>query len=191
MIYTTPFYFLRHGEADWNLEKRCIGSINRPLTDRGRLQAEAVRARITALEIGVVFYSPLSRAADTARLATTGSQWPLIPEPDLMEAKLGVKEGEREDNPNDPFIRNWINGDNFDGAETFDEFKKRVNKALDRCFETAQDHSGLPLIVAHAGVHHAICAALDAPSIKGVPHCVPIVHHPPTHIRNTWKIVLS
>jgi bisphosphoglycerate-dependent phosphoglycerate mutase len=30
-----PFYFLRHGETDWNLEHRAMGSQDIPLNDRG------------------------------------------------------------------------------------------------------------------------------------------------------------
>ncbi|KJV91271.1 2,3-bisphosphoglycerate-dependent phosphoglycerate mutase [Orientia tsutsugamushi] len=30
-----PFYFLRHGETDWNLAHRAMGSQDIPLNDRG------------------------------------------------------------------------------------------------------------------------------------------------------------
>lgn len=30
-----PFYFLRHGETDWNLEHRAMGSQDVPLNDLG------------------------------------------------------------------------------------------------------------------------------------------------------------
>ncbi len=70
------FYFLRHGEADWNVERRCIGQLDRPLTARGRMQAIAARAVVAALPISTIVHSPLSRAADTAELIADG-RWPL------------------------------------------------------------------------------------------------------------------
>ncbi|KJV72600.1 histidine phosphatase super family protein [Orientia tsutsugamushi str. TA763] len=30
-----PFYFLKHGKTDWNLEHRAMGSQDIPLNDRG------------------------------------------------------------------------------------------------------------------------------------------------------------
>ena len=38
-IPLNPFYFLRHGETDWNLERRAMGSQDIPLNDRGISQS--------------------------------------------------------------------------------------------------------------------------------------------------------
>ena len=59
MILRRPFYFMRHGEADWNVERMCIGQLDRPLTARGRTQAEDARRHCAELEISAVFHSPL------------------------------------------------------------------------------------------------------------------------------------
>jgi len=171
-----PFYFIRHGETDWNVSRQCIGQLDRPLTVAGRAQAVAARSRCADLEIGAVFYSPLSRAADTAALIMEGRAVAMHPEKGLLEARLGVKQGAREDDPADPFLRTWIGGAVIDEAETYLEFKARVCDAVNQCLDRAPP-SGPPLIVAHAGVYHALRDAMHAP-MGWVGHCVPYRHRP-------------
>ncbi|MEQ1868263.1 MAG: histidine phosphatase family protein [Alphaproteobacteria bacterium] len=65
-------YFVRHGETVWNTERRLQGSIDSPLTERGRAQALAnAQTLIEAVpEITVLPFvvSPLGRARATLRI---------------------------------------------------------------------------------------------------------------------------
>ncbi|MCC6914332.1 MAG: histidine phosphatase family protein [Rhodospirillaceae bacterium] len=175
-ILRRPFYFLRHGEADWNVERMCIGQLDRPLTDRGRVQAEDARRQCASLKISSVYFSPLSRAAETAAMVMGGRGIGMQADDGLLEACLGVKQGAREDDAADPFLRNWIRGAAIDQAETYAGFQKRVCEAVNRCL-AAVDVGGAPLIVAHAGVYHALRDAMNMPTGR-VLHCVPYGHHP-------------
>ncbi|MFO1082552.1 MAG: histidine phosphatase family protein [Reyranellaceae bacterium] len=73
MILTAPLYVLRHGETEWNTERRMQGTLNSPLTARGRDQAIAM-GRTLAHELArepgptVFLRSPLGRACETASL---------------------------------------------------------------------------------------------------------------------------
>ena len=63
-------YFVRHGETIWNVERRLQGSLDSPLTERGRAQALAnaltlIEAEVTALPFVV---SPLGRARATLQI---------------------------------------------------------------------------------------------------------------------------
>ncbi len=63
------FYVIRHGETVWNVENKICGATDIALTEKGHRQAietgrKFVEQSLTADEI---LYSPLSRAADTAR----------------------------------------------------------------------------------------------------------------------------
>lgn len=173
-ILRRPFYFMRHGEADWNVERICIGQLDRPLTSRGRSQAEHAHRLCKRLEISTVFHSPLSRAAETAALAMRGRNVAMIVDDGLIEACLGVKQGAREDNAADPFIKQWIDGAEIEQAETYVLFRKRVCEAVNRCLAAAP--AGPPLIVAHAGVYHALREAIATP-VGRVLHCIPYLHH--------------
>jgi probable phosphoglycerate mutase len=183
LIARRPFYFLRHGEADWNVTRMCIGQLDRPLTPRGRTQAEDARRHCAGLDIAGVFHSPLSRAAETAALAMRGRGVSMQADDGLLEACLGVKQGAREDDATDPFLRNWIGGAVIEQAETYVDFQKRVCDAVNRCLAQSGP-SGAPLIVAHAGVYHALRDAMGAP-VGRVFHCVPYVHRPDG---SDWRI---
>ena len=69
-------YFVRHGETVWNVENKICGMTDSPLTENGRAQARQTGAlvRASGLHIDEILYSPLSRAADTAKAiaAATG-----------------------------------------------------------------------------------------------------------------------
>ncbi len=62
---------IRHGQTDWNLEKRLQGREDTPLNDAGREQSRQVaeyfaRAKEIGFSPAAVCASPLSRARDTA-----------------------------------------------------------------------------------------------------------------------------
>ena len=62
-------YFTRHGETVWNVENKICGMTDSPLTERGRQQARQLgeKVRDSEVQIDEILYSPLSRAADTAK----------------------------------------------------------------------------------------------------------------------------
>ena len=65
-------YFMRHGETDLNREGRMQGQSDYPLNETGRAQARQAGARFAAqgLRFDRVYSSPLSRALETAALAS-------------------------------------------------------------------------------------------------------------------------
>ena len=72
-------YFTRHGETVWNVENKICGMTDSPLTEKGRAQARELgeKLRTSGLRIDEILYSPLSRAADTARaIAAKSSAFP-------------------------------------------------------------------------------------------------------------------
>lgn len=165
-----PFYFLRHGQTDWNVEQRCVGQTDVLLNEFGIAQAEAAAATVRTLRPGEVFYSPLGRARQTAFIVSAGSPWPLSAKIDLQEVCLGSKEGSIENDPFDGFILAWKGGLFIEGAETFTSFRDRVAAAVNDCLlKTAINP---PLIVAHSGVFMALASACNLDCEK-VDHCRP------------------
>jgi probable phosphoglycerate mutase len=73
-IPTTTLLVIRHGETEWNRDLRFQGHGDSPLTETGRLQAQALARRLTGAPIDRLISSDLGRARETAGYlaATTG-----------------------------------------------------------------------------------------------------------------------
>lgn len=89
----SPLYVLRHGETEWNRAGRMQGSLDSPLTERGRAQAAAMgrvlrREGARALP---AFVSPQGRAVRTAELALGPGR--ATPDERLREIGVGGFEG--------------------------------------------------------------------------------------------------
>ncbi len=98
------FYFVRHGETDWNAEGRYQGSQDIPLNDRGRGQAalngellQQLLARSGRVPTDFSWYvSPLGRTRETMNLVRSrlGEPLPdLTIDPRLVEVSFGDYEG--------------------------------------------------------------------------------------------------
>jgi broad specificity phosphatase PhoE len=87
------FYFLRHGETEWNAEGRVCGRTDVPLSDAGRRQARLLALRLKSIPVDALYSSPLGRASETASIiaGTTGCT-PIV-DPRLAELNYGAWEG--------------------------------------------------------------------------------------------------
>ncbi|MSQ85383.1 MAG: histidine phosphatase family protein [Alphaproteobacteria bacterium] len=63
MLTPAPFYFIRHGETDWNKLKLMQGQTDTPLNATGIFQAEAAAEIVSTRKIVTICTSPLRRAA--------------------------------------------------------------------------------------------------------------------------------
>ncbi|MET3141743.1 UNVERIFIED_ORG: putative phosphoglycerate mutase [Arthrobacter sp. UYEF2] len=140
----TTFALIRHGQTDWNAQRRLQGSTDIPLNDVGRGQArEAVNA-LSCYEWDAVVSSPLSRAAETADLVAGGLRLGVDRHvPELAERSFGRAEG-LQDGPELEALR--IPG-GFRGAESEDEAALRGLAALEALAE--EFRGGRILVVAH------------------------------------------
>jgi len=89
----TRIILARHGETDWNRERRWQGHSDRPLNDTGREQAKALAADLTGEPIAAVYSSDLMRAHETARIVADGLGLDVVTVPGLRERRFGSWEG--------------------------------------------------------------------------------------------------
>jgi uncharacterized phosphatase len=91
---TTLLYLVRHGETDWNRQRRIQGSTDVPLNDTGRRQAAQTATLLARRSFDAVVSSPLSRALETGTIIATHLG---LPEPSgydgLRERSYGEAEG--------------------------------------------------------------------------------------------------
>jgi len=86
-------YFFRHGETEWNRQKRFQGSSDIPLNEAGREQALELKKKFSDIPIEYVLSSDLKRARQTAELIFESRDVPIEFSPSLREAHLGNVEG--------------------------------------------------------------------------------------------------
>ena len=58
---------VRHGETEWNAQRRNQGQSDVPLSEFGRRQAQRVAERLAGQKIDAVYASDLKRAWETAQ----------------------------------------------------------------------------------------------------------------------------
>jgi probable phosphoglycerate mutase len=90
----TTFALVRHGQTDWNAQRRLQGSTDIPLNDVGRGQAREAVAALSGYGWDAIVSSPLSRAAETAGLIAHGLGMRVARHiPELTERSFGPAEG--------------------------------------------------------------------------------------------------
>ena len=112
-------YFTRHGETVWNVENKICGMTDSPLTERGRAQARALGQKVKAggYAIDEILYSPLSRAADTAKAIADATGIPARCEPRLREQCFGKYEGTPRNGEKFRISKTCF-ADRYDGGES-------------------------------------------------------------------------
>ena len=93
----TRFCLIRHGETDWNGEKRLQGRIDIDLNATGAAQALAVRPGLAGHGFAAAYSSDLRRAWHTAQVAGAGLGLAVAAEPALRERHFGVLQGTTAD----------------------------------------------------------------------------------------------
>ena len=120
-------YLIRHGETEWNLERRYQGSQDISLSQAGREQLRPARLRPER-----VYVSRMKRARETAELLFPGV--PQVVVPDLQEMNFGVFEGRNYiEMEHDPEYRAWVDGNcegRCPGGESQEEFTERTVRAV-------------------------------------------------------------
>lgn len=149
MAVMTTFTFVRHGQTDWNFQKRIQGSTDVPLNETGREQARESGRVLAERRWDGVVASPLSRAHETAEIiaAELGiDEVELVPE--LVERSYGEVEGLNAEQIAERFPGHPKNV--VPGRERRSEVVARVLPALEAL---AEEHPGESLIVvSHGGV---------------------------------------
>lgn len=113
-------FVFRHGQTDWNVEKRFQGHTDIPLNDTGRAQALQLAHVLKGCALDIILTSDLARAAETARIVASLSGVPIVTSPALREALLGEPEGQKLDD----IVARY-------GAESWDRFRSTKNADLD------------------------------------------------------------
>jgi broad specificity phosphatase PhoE len=148
----------RHGQTDWNFERRIQGNTDTALNATGLKQAAHLAERLKGVDLDRVYSSTLRRSRDTAEIAR--GEAPLKNLAGLNERRVGKFEGKWLDRTKDPATvqeypkRSRDPDDELDGGESWNQFYARVRAAF---ADIRNRHSsGAILIVGHAGTNQMI-----------------------------------
>lgn len=173
-------YFARHGETVWNVENKICGMTDSPLTEKGRQQARELGQKVkeSGVQIDEILYSPLSRAADTAKAVAEAAGLPARCEPRLREQCFGKYEGTPRDGAEFRLSKTHF-ADRYDGGESMMQLAQRIYNLLD---ELRQDENKTYLLVAHNGIARVVESYFhdmtnEEYSAAGIRNCELVEYH--------------
>jgi uncharacterized phosphatase len=180
MILTT-FALVRHGQTDWNAQRRLQGSTDIPLNDVGRGQARDAVGVLSRYEWDAIVSSPLCRAAETADLIAGGLGLG-VPRrvAELTERSFGPAEGLQ----NGPELDELRIPGGFRGAESEDEAASRGLNALEAL--AREFRGGRVLVIAHGSLIRVTLSRALGRTLQGVENAVlNLAHH---HAVDGWQL---
>lgn len=89
---STRICLVRHGETDWNVERRLQGQLDIPLNETGVAQARATARGLIGQQFTALYSSDLGRARQTAEALAGVVGLPIQFQPDLRERRYGIFE---------------------------------------------------------------------------------------------------
>lgn len=141
---------VRHGQSEWNANRKLQGQADISLSDLGRAQADALAPLVAGFGPDRVVTSDLRRARETAeRLGYSDA----ILDPDLREISVGEWEGCEipsliDRSPDD--YAGWRAGRYCpEGGENWETFCNRTEAAVSRLVDQADE---TVLVICHGGV---------------------------------------
>lgn len=189
-------YLTRHGQTEWNVQKRMQGQNNSPLTKLGEWQAEQLGAYLHNVQFSCIYSSSSPRALHTAELVRGKRSIPIVASHDLMEIGLGEWEGmafseAKKHNP-EQFYNFWHQPEKYyrSDSENFEGLRRRVAGEIERI---AKIHThDTVLVVAHGMVLKTLYTYFQQQSIHDIAHspllasaCLCEVEH----TAGAWRVV--
>ena len=151
------FYFVRHGETDWNVAKKIQGTTDVPLNENGLRQARELADKLVSgsYEIARAYTSPQLRARVTAQTAANALGIDCVVLSDLAEMDLGEWEGDNWPNIEVVYgevYHYWNSHRRYvrtPGGECYNDVLKRTFRALEHIMK---HETGNVLIMSHSAI---------------------------------------
>ncbi|MBI3638574.1 class I tRNA ligase family protein [Candidatus Wolfebacteria bacterium] len=151
----SQWFLVRHGETDYNAEKRWQGHMEIPLNETGKKQAREAVLKLKNKKIDLIISSDLTRCRQTAEIIANELKVEIIFDEGLRERHMGAAQGLTIDEYDKIFGQNstseWRKNYNSrpDGGETFRELEDRVLAAFNR-HKSKHKHKNI-VVVTHGG----------------------------------------
>ena len=148
-------YFVRHGQTVWNVENKICGATDIELTELGHQQARDTGKKIVeeGIKADEILYSPLIRAAETARHISEITGIPARMEPRLIEQNFGKWESTPRDGADFKKAKEFF-ACSHEGGESTLRLAQRIYNLLDDI--KAESDSKTYILVAHNGIARVV-----------------------------------
>lgn len=160
-------YIVRHGETDWNTEKRIQGQTDIELNENGVRLAELTSEGLKDVEFDYIFSSPLKRAYKTAEIIRGERTTEIVRDDRLKEMFFGEYEGTtKAERPADCCITTLFKDPgNYvaeGGAESLENLTERAAAFLEEhVFPTeATKPDAKILLIGHGALNKALMSCL-------------------------------
>ncbi len=147
-------YITRHGQTNWNIERRFQGRTDNELNENGIKQAHEVAEKLDNVPIDIIICSPLIRAKQTAEIINEKRGIPILFDENLLERDYGVLEGFYLKDYDFKSIWNYDNSQIYNSGESVKDLFKRVHDFLNK-LKNEYPNKNI-LLVAHGGISIAV-----------------------------------
>ena len=169
-------YLIRHGETEYNRNKKIQGWLDIPLNETGHAQARVVAEKLKGVKVHAIYASDQIRAKETAGYIAALHRQDVIIAPEVREHKLGVFEGwgwedkspelnvlwnELMESMENPEHADWQKHQ----GESIREFRTRVKKFLDMVEVKHPDE--VIIVVTHGGTIRRFLEVLELKELGG------------------------
>ena len=148
-------YFVRHGQSIWNVENKICGATDIELTPLGHEQAIETGKKFIeqGLHADEILYSPLVRAAETARHISEITGIPMKAEERLREQNFGKYESTPRNGAEFRLAKQQF-VTRYEGGESMLHLAQRIYNLLDDIKAESEDKTYI--LVAHNGIARVI-----------------------------------
>lgn len=156
---------IRHGQTNWNIDRRYQGHSDNELNNNGILQAKKTRNFLSDLKFDVIISSPLKRTKKTAEIINEYHNHTILIDKNFIERNFGKLEGEKysESNLKEISIRNEYH---LNGIENLKDFRSRVEKSLKKLFNKYKNKT--VLLITHGGIAFMMISILEKKSFEEI-----------------------
>lgn len=153
----TQIYLIRHGETQWNRERRLQGQLDSPLTEEGIQQAHALADKLSRIGFCAVYSSDLDRARRTTHIIISRcDQMSVTYDSRIRERHFGKFQGLTWQEVSEKYpveAAGEFAGDPMNQAPGGESKHQLLNRAMPFFNEIADRHAaGKVLVISHGGV---------------------------------------
>lgn len=176
----TTLLLCRHGQSEWNVERRIQGQAPEAggLTEQGRWEAQQLGRRLHNQGIAALYASDLLRAQETAEIVADAVGLPVQPDSRWREIDLGVWQGMQPEEVDARWPTDRIREQDLPRGEIGETFAALSARTLDAIEDLHAWHPGQSVaVICHGGnVRAALMATPARDSANPDPRRAPIAN---------------